>query len=145
MWLSKRSAGRRGSSTDVGQISVESDSPAVVTDSEWRNAQVFGPGGYSWMPAAGQSVLVLKDGDSGGVPCVVAQPVASPTTLAAGEVCVGTAAAYGHFQNSGQVQLKGAEVRADSDGAVVLTGSRIDLNGAVFVNGVSLEVLLSAK
>lgn len=152
MWLSKREAARRGSSTDVGMVSVQSESPAVVTDSEWRNAQVFGPGGYSWMPPVGQSVLVLKDGE-GGAPCVVAAPVAGPVELTAGEVSVGTAAAYGYFQNDGTLQLQaeqllaqcaaGAEIRGGT--GVTLEAGRIDLNGAVYINGVSLEVLLSGE
>ncbi len=75
----------------------------------------------------------------------MASPVTSPVALAAGEVSVGTGAAYGHFQNNGQLTFKGAAAKVETTGGVTLEGGRIDLNGAMYINGVSLEVLLNGS
>ena len=52
---------------------------------ERRWIGVYGPGGYSWRPTAGDKVLVLKAGAEGESPCVLGT-VQKGEALKSGEV-----------------------------------------------------------
>ena len=73
MWLSQRhrETGRHGED-GLGIVTLEGNPAAVYLAGERRNLPVLAPGGYAWVPAAGDQVLVLKTGADGEAPCVVA-------------------------------------------------------------------------
>lgn len=112
MWLSdRRRPGREGEEhVQVGVVTLPGDPAGVWTGSERRDAAVFGPAGYTWVPAPGQEVLVLKTGEgycvagarSGGAP---------------GEISIRSAG--------------GASVTLRADGSIDLAGAALRFNGAV--------------
>lgn len=70
MWLSgqqKRPA--QAGEGQTGIVTIGGAAPAVQLESERRNLDLYGPGGYHWAPKAGQRVLVLKT--EGEDPCVI--------------------------------------------------------------------------
>jgi hypothetical protein len=77
---------------------------------------VCAPGGYHWLPRAGENVLVMKADD---VPYVMGKPM-------------------------GKEELQDGEVLIRNEGAAVLwkTGDKLDLQGQVLVNGTTLEELV---
>ena len=79
-----------------------------------RRAAVYGPGGYSWRPTAGDKVLVLKAGAEGETPCLLGVPQ-EETGLKPGEV-----------------RLKGGE------SSVFLGQDRLELEGSLYLNGQTL-------
>ena len=70
MWLSgqqKRPALSGEAAT--GTVTIAGDGLAVQLESERRDLELYGPGGYRWTPRVGQRVLVLKN--RGEDPCVI--------------------------------------------------------------------------
>lgn len=111
MWTAQRS---RQSGTpwsgvaDQGRVTLGGDPAGVYLDGERRWLAVYGPGGYSWRPAAGQQVLVLKTGRDGEEPCVVGARQ-QEAGLAPGETAL--------------TGPEGGGVRLEQGGRVRLTGS----------------------
>ena len=69
MFLARRGEdGRRGAAAMTGEVTVPG---GVWMEGERRGAAVYAPGGYHWVPARGERVLVLKAGESGEEPCVM--------------------------------------------------------------------------
>lgn len=63
MWMGRQlSRTARETPCDTGVVSAAGEKLCVVSDGEQRQLTVYGPGGYRWAPAAGQDVLVLKNG-----------------------------------------------------------------------------------
>lgn len=124
MWLSgqQRRLHRAGEG-QVGRVTIGGEQAAVLLDSERRGLEVYSPGGYHWTPRADQKVLVIQG--QGEIPCVVGlrQGETPPEKV--------TVEADG----GGQLELDGENA--------ALAGSRIDLNGAVYVNGETLEELIA--
>ena len=111
MWLSQKvteqapeDAGAR-----LGVVSLGSETPAVLSDGEWRQTVLAGPGGYAWRPAIGQRVLLIQ---AGGESCVAGR-LQSPAGLEPGEV---------------HISAGNAEIRLLPDGEIRLTG-RVSING----------------
>ena len=83
--------------------------------------QIYGPGGYVWLPESGASVLVIKGGPGGEEQCVCGGKQAEvPKGMQPGEVYI-----YGP---------KGSNVYLQKDGTIELTG-RISIRGQLLVNG----------
>ena len=122
MWTSDRGRKRPAQEplADVGQVTVADEQLGVYLEGERRWVRLYGPGGYSWRPAPGEQVLVLKAGGEGEIPCVV-----------------------GSRQ---QQQLKPGEVAISSgDGKAsvrLCRGGTLKLNGSVEVQGKPLEDMI---
>lgn len=120
MWLSKRGSiempGRAAAQS--GSVTITGDRVGVYTDSEQREVAVYAPGGYLWRPGENQRVLVVKAGDSGEIPYVMAAaPEELPEDFTAGEV---------------MIRAGGSEIYLKQDGTV-------HINGRLFINGAPYE------
>ena len=111
MWLSQKvteqapeEAGAR-----LGVVSLGAETPAVLSDGEWRQTVLTGPGGYTWRPTIGQQVLLVQ---AGGESCVAGR-LQSPMGLEPGEV---------------RISAGSAQIRLLPDGEICLTG-RVRING----------------
>lgn len=117
MWTSERT--RRLSveepAAELGAVTLGGDPAGVLLGGERRWLTVYGPGGYSWRPAAGDKVLVLKAGAEREIPCVLG------------------VAQEGEQLGPGEVRLAGG------DSAVLLGRGTLALTGRITVNGVELE------
>ena len=118
MWLGERNRGGQPDSASVGQVTVGGINTAVYTDGERRGASLFAPGGYYWVPRAGQSVLVLKNGEH-EVCCLDREVTDPPEGLCEGEIMVCS---------------DGASVTLKNDGSILISGN-ITVNGRLTVNG----------
>lgn len=112
MWLSdRRRPEREGEEpVQVGVVTLPGDPAGVWTGSERRDAVVFGPAGYTWVPAPGQEVLVLKTGEG---------------------YCVAGAKSGGE---PGEITIRsggGASVILHTDGSIDLAGTELRFNGNV--------------
>lgn len=107
----------------VGRVTIGGERAAVLLDSERRGLEVYSPGGYTWTPRADQRVLVIQG--QGEIPCVVGlrQGETPPERVVI------------EADGGGKLELDG------ENGS--LAGKKIDLNGAVQVNGEPLEELIA--
>lgn len=73
MWTSDRSRKYQAGepAADVGAVTLGEEPAGVYLDGERRFTQVYSPGGYSWRPAEGDQVLVLKAGGERESPCII--------------------------------------------------------------------------
>ena len=70
MWLSgQQKRPNPAGEGQTGTVTISGKGLAVQLDSERRNLELYGPGGYRWTPKVGQRVLVLKN--QGEDPCVI--------------------------------------------------------------------------
>ena len=127
MWLSKQTRpGMVTSGSDLGVTSISGESAGVVTKGEVRQLPIYGPGGYAWRPAAGETVLVIKGGTGGEESCVAgAKQADAPNELRPGEVYIHARGGSVYLKNDGTVELRGS---------IVLSG-QVEVNGALRVNG----------
>lgn len=116
MFLSKQ-RGRWAEQADgalVGQVSLAGNPTGVYLTGERRALPVYAPGGYDWVPAQQDAVLVLSCGVEERA-CVVARESKPAADLLPGE----------------------AQLSVHPDGRILLKkDGSIHLNGRVFVNGV---------
>ncbi|MCI8303929.1 MAG: hypothetical protein HFF52_04795 [Lawsonibacter sp.] len=117
MWTSERSrrlnAGEPGA--ELGVVTLGGDPAGVSLGGERRWLTVYSPGGYSWRPAAGERVLVLKAGAEGESPCVLGEPQRDQS-------------------------LRPGEVRLTGGGSSIHLGQdRLSLSGDLYINGQRLE------
>ncbi|MBR3641321.1 MAG: hypothetical protein IKN53_04755, partial [Oscillibacter sp.] len=71
MWLSEQMK-RAAPTTDVslGVTTIEGEGAGVLARGEARDLPIYGPGGYVWLPAGGEDVLVIRGGPGGTERCV---------------------------------------------------------------------------
>ena len=122
MWTSERNRNlpAREAAAELGTVTLGGDPAGVSLGGERRWLTVYGPGGYSWRPTAGDKVLVLKAGAEGESPCIL-----------------GT--------TQGEEELRPGEVRlAGSGSAIHLGEDGVSLTGQVYINGQTLEELIAA-
>ena len=115
MWTSER---RRGfpageAAAELGTVTLGGDPAGVSLGGERRWLTVYGPGGYSWRPTAGDKVLVLKAGAEGESPCIL-----------------------GTVQEGGELGPR--EVRLAGGSCAVKLGRRLELDGELYLNGRAL-------
>jgi len=117
MWTSERDRrlSLREAEAEVGVVTLGGDPAGVLVGGERRWLPVYSPGGYSWRPAEGDRVLVIKAGCEQESPCVLGK-VQDSTQLKPGEVCL-----------------------SGTGSSLVLVDGRLELNGRITVNGTSLE------
>lgn len=127
MWLSKQTRPEVSpAGADLGVTSISGERAGVVTKGEVRALPVYGPGGYAWRPAAGETVLVIKGGTGGEESCVAgAKQTDAPAGLCPGEVYIHAKGASVYLKNDGTVELRGS---------IVLSG-QVEINGGLCVNG----------
>lgn len=113
MWTSERSRNLPAGepAAELGRVTLGGDPAGVSLGGERRWLTVYGPGGYSWRPSAGDRVLVLKAGAEGESPCIL-----------------GTAQ-NGEELEPGEVRLTGGE------SGIRLGQSRLELTGELYLNG----------
>ncbi len=116
MWLARRERRREAKAGAlVGPVTVPGTPAGAWLEGERRGVAVYAPGGYHWLPAAGEDILVLKTGESGESPCAVGVPCGG-VKLNPGEVliCAGRSAIKlgldGKVEVTGTLTVNGAEV-----------------------------------
>ena len=116
MWTSERNRNPRSGepAAELGTVTLGGDPAGVSLGGERRWIGVYGPGGYSWRPTAGDKVLVLKAGVVGEAPCLL-----------------GVAQEEAELE-PGEVRLKGGE------SSVFLGQDRLELTGDLYLNGRTL-------
>lgn len=123
MWTAsqmKETNTARQSVAAVGVITTAGTENAVLFGSERRWLPVMAPGGYRWKPQTGQAVLVLKTGNDGEMPCILAGQMREEDTLQPGEV----------------------ELIGPDCGIKLTRDGKVEVQGAVMVNGKPLEELI---
>ena len=116
MWTAERNRNPRSGepAAELGCVTLGGDPAGVSLGGERRWIGVYGPGGYSWRPTAGDKVLVLKAGAEGEAPCLLGMPQEEAGL------------------KPGEVRLKGGE------SSVFLGQDRLELEGNLYVNGQTL-------
>jgi hypothetical protein len=114
MWMARRQEEDRVQETaaELGEVTLSGAPAGVVLAGEKRDVAVLAPGGYTWSPALGETVLVLRTGQE-GAPCAVGQ-VQGESGLEPGEVLLSVA--------------DGAGIRLRPDGTIAITG-KVTING----------------
>ncbi len=128
MWTAQRGRGSQREESQLAQIGgvTLAELPlGVYVDGERRNLPLYTPGGYSWRPSVGDSVLVIKTEEGG---CVLGCPQsgAGGDDLAVGEI---------------KISGVGCEIYLNSQGEVNLTGD-LAVSGGVTINGEGLESMI---
>lgn len=124
MWTSKQTGrcARTQETADLGVVTVSGQEAGVYLSGERRWLSVLAPGGYCWRPGTGDSVLVMKAGADGEMPCIVACQQEQPEDLQPGEV---------------ELFSRGCSIRLSNAGDICLEGQ-------VRVNGEKLEDMIQA-
>ena len=121
MWTSerRREFPVREAPAELGTVTLGGDPAGVVLGGERRWLPVYGPGGYSWRPTAGDKVLVLKAGAEGEAPCIL------------GKVQQGE-------------ELKAGEVKLSGGASSILLGQEtLELEVDIRINGTTLEAYIA--
>lgn len=125
MWLSKQTkAALPTADADLGVTTVSGSRPGVVTKGEIRALPVFGPGGYCWQPAGGDTVLVIKGGTGGEESCVAGMKQTDAEDLEPGEIRL--------------FSTGGASVCLKNNGTVAITGT-VSITGQLLINGTACQ------
>ena len=105
MWLAKQSAKPVGASAPAvsGTVTAAGERPAAMTDTEHRNLRLICPGGYGWVPADAEDVMVLR----GAPDAVIGRDASAPVELAPGEVCIYSGGCAVILRNNGEIHLNG--------------------------------------
>lgn len=116
MWTAEQNRNLRVGepAAELGTVTLGGDPAGVSLGGERRWIGVYGPGGYSWRPTAGDKVLVLKAGAEGESPCVLG-------TVQEGD--------EEDPLKPGEVRLRGGE------SALFLGQQRLELTGELYLNG----------
>lgn len=125
MWTSERTRNLpvREAVAELGTVTLGGDPAGVSLGGERRWLCVYGPGGYSWRPTAGDKVLVLKAGAEGESPCIL-----GTVQEAEGDAPL----------KPGEVRLKGGEC------TIHLGQDRLELSGQLYINGQSLYDIVAS-
>lgn len=125
MWTAsqmKETGTQRRETAAFGVVTAAGAENGVLLGTERRWIPVVAPGGYRWQPRTGDTVLVLKAGEDGEVPCILAGQTPAAPALQPGEV-----------------ELTGP------DCSVKLSESgEIDVQGILKINGRTLEEVISS-
>ena len=107
MFLSKRESQNKTKATALtGPVTLPGERAGAWLEGERRSVTVYAPGGYHWVPALGDEVLVLKAGERGESPCAVGVP-AGGQGLYPGEVLITAGLASIKLGLDGQVAITG--------------------------------------
>lgn len=107
MFLSRRERqDRAGSTALTGPVTLPGEAAGAWLEGERRSLTVYAPGGYHWVPALGDEVLVLKAGENGEKPCAVGVS-AGGQGLLPGEVLITAGPASIKLGLNGKVAITG--------------------------------------
>lgn len=107
MFLGKRERQEKSAGTALtGPVTLPGDPAGAYLEGERRGVAVYAPGGYHWVPAAGDEVLVLKTGERGEKPCAVGV-AAGGQGLLPGEVLISAGACAIKLGMDGRVSVTG--------------------------------------
>lgn len=107
MFLAKQGRTERAFGTALtGPVTLPGDPAGAWLEGERRDLAVYAPGGYHWVPAAGDEVLVLKTGERGEKPCAVGV-AAGGQGLLPGEVMISAGACAIKLGADGRVSVIG--------------------------------------
>ena len=128
MWLGKQGRLRRESGgAELGVTSIPGTETAVLAGGESRALPVYGPGGYCWIPEAGESVLVIQGGPGGEEQCVAgAAQREAPEGLGPGELCLRSGTAAVILRKDGSILLRGT---VQVEGELRLNGAALTAEG----------------
>lgn len=117
MWTAERDRNVRSGepAAELGCVTLGGDPAGVSLGGERRWIGVYGPGGYSWRPTAGDKVLVLKAGAEGEALCLLGVPQEEAEL------------------KPGEVRLKGGE------SSIFLGEKRLEMEGDLYLNGQTLK------
>jgi hypothetical protein len=123
MWLAKRSnRGGAPPGASYGVVTIGGRASAAVTDTELRDIGACLPGGYCWRPKAGQSVLILKDGEKNYIIGAVEN---DGDGLESGEIIIRSDAVSIELRNDGKIKITGdTSLKGD-----------IEIEGSLKING----------
>ena len=108
MFLSKRESQSKTKATALtGPVTLPGETAGAWLEGERRALTVYAPGGYHWVPALGDEVLVLKTGERGENPCAVGVS-AGGQGLRPGEVLITAGVASIKLGLDGQVAITGS-------------------------------------
>lgn len=121
MWTSERNGKQPigEAPAELGTVTLGGDPAGVSMGGERRWLPVFTPGGYSWRPTVGDKVLVLKTGSQKENPCIVGMQQQADDL------------------GPGEVKLNGV------DCSLRLGTGQVELEGQVFINGRTLEDIIT--
>ncbi len=107
-WLSTRqnAPGAAPGTALTGTVTLPGDPAGAWLEGERRGVAVYAPGGYHWVPAAEDEILVLKAGENGEQPCAVGVP-AGAKGLLPGQVLIQTGKSAIKLDPEGTVELTG--------------------------------------
>lgn len=128
MWLSRCAVSGSGEETEtisIGNVTIGGNPMSVLTESEVRNVVLSTPGGYYWVPKAGDEVVMLQC--AGGECTVVSQYNAAEVDSFQRQMHPGECMLY----TSG-----GARIWMKNDGSIHLSGD-VQIDGSLSVNGKS--------
>ena len=136
MWTSERNRNLplREAAAELGTVTLGGDPAGVSLGGERRWLTVYGPGGYSWRPTAGDKVLVLKAGAEGESPCILGT-VQGQEELRSGEVRLAGG------ENTVYLSREGLLLTGEESGLALKKG-RAELTGELFINGESLRDII---
>lgn len=113
MFLSRRErTAKAGGAALTGPVTLPGEAAGAWLEGERRSLTVYAPGGYHWVPALGDEVLVLKAGESGEKPCAVGV----------------TSGGQGLFPGEVLITAGKASIKLGLDGKVAVSGS-LTVNG----------------
>ena len=120
MWISEKMRESSDCAAANAGIATIGGAPAAVeTCGEERDLPVYAPGGMTWRPRAGDTVLVLKGGTGGEERYVIGSAVTGDDEMEPGEMALAV--------GDGSIRLR-------LDGTVELRG-RVEVVGQLYVNG----------
>ncbi len=127
MWISEKMRESSDCAAANAGIATIGGAPAAVeTCGEERDLPVYAPGGMTWRPRAGDTVLVLKGGTGGEERYVIAAASDENNSLAPGEL---------------ELTAGDSSVRLRLDGSIELRG-QVEITGTLLLNGVPLVPLV---
>ena len=130
MWLSKQMKPETPTAdADLGVTTITGDGAGGDSGRDPRSA-VYGPGGYTWMPESGATVLVIKGGPGGEEQCVAGTlRTQLPIGMQPGEVCIqGPGSGTVYLRSDGTVELQ-------TDQTLKLKGETVSIEGFLLING----------
>ena len=121
MWLSEQfCVTAPPEASGFGEVTIPGRKAAAKgADREQRLLPLISPGGYAWLPDAGEQVLVLRD----GAPCIIGRIQPEQQDLRPGDV----------------------KLYAGSSSIVLHRDGTIELTGRVIVNGETLGGALNGE
>jgi hypothetical protein len=108
MWITKQNSQVRPeeAAADSGVVTLSGSSLAAYSGGEWRQLNLYSPGGVAWKPEVGTQVLLLRLGAE-GTPCVAGALCTEIDDLNPGEIRLASKGASITLRNDGTIEVQG--------------------------------------